>query len=117
MLLILTTPASAAENCVSYTNFSNIAGLTLVPGAIQTNDVIQLTASQTDQTGAMWLTEKQSCSNGFSTTFRFKMSEIGDLGGGDGIGFAIQNGGLQTQGSEYGAITNAFGVSFNTFHN
>jgi hypothetical protein len=66
----------------------------------------------------MWYNTPQYVVGGFTTTFQFRMSNQGGLGGGgDGIAFALQNVGNNAAGMEYGAFSNNIGITLNTFFN
>ena len=54
--------------------------------------VLRLTEARVNVAGAAWYGEKQPVSQGFDTTFQFKLTEQGGLGNGaDGFAFVVQN--------------------------
>jgi hypothetical protein len=101
-----------------YPNFSSTAGLNLVGSAAQFGTSVRLTPATTSQNGAMWYAQKQNVFSGFDTTFTFRITNPGGaFGGGDGIAFSLQNFSPMSSGSEFGAVSNQFAISFNTFNN
>jgi hypothetical protein len=111
---------AARASAFSYPDFSSTAGLNLTGNAAQVGSVIRLTPAAQSQKGAAWYTQKQFVAGGFSTTFTFRITNLGNSGG-DGISFAVQNGGTGILGTEYGAESNSvpigLGVSLDTFPN
>src|SRR5688572_9080166 len=54
---------------------------------------VRLTRAKNNQSGAVWLREKQYVRGGFDTRFSFEFTDQGGLGrGADGLAFVIQNG-------------------------
>ncbi len=66
--------------------------LKLVKDAQFSSDVLRLTGPRKYTTGAAWAKEAQALSNGFETTFRFRLTEPADniYGGADGFAFVLQ---------------------------
>lgn len=62
---------------------------------------LRLTPAKVHQAGAAWLRQKQALGGGFDTTFRFRLSRRGGLGGGaDGFAFVLQNSGPAALGGK-----------------
>jgi hypothetical protein len=109
----------------TYPDFSSTSGLNLTGDAAQVGTVLRLTTPAQNLKGAAWYTQKQPVAGGFTTSFRFRITDLGSSGGieagGDGISFAIQDSGISALATEYGAETNSIstglGVSLNTFFN
>jgi hypothetical protein len=109
----------------TYPDFSSITGLNLTGDAAQVTTLLRLTTPAQNLKGAAWYTQKQPVAGGFTTSFRFRITNLGSSGGieagGDGISFAVQNSGISALATEYGAETNSIstglGVSLNTFFN
>jgi hypothetical protein len=115
--LILSLAGALSASAFTYTDFSSTAGVNLVGSAAQNGSFVRLTPATEAQYGAMWYTTPQYVANGFTTTFQFRISNPTQLGGGDGIAFALQNVGNMAAGMEYGAFSNNFGITLNTFDN
>ena len=65
---------------------------------------IRLTKAKRYQGGSVWLREKQTVQGGFDTTFSFRFTDPGGLGGGaDGLAFVVQNSGANALGGIGGA--------------
>lgn len=112
-----------------------LADLSLAGAATLESKALRLTAAREHQAGAAWLRDKQTIGGGFDTSFRFRVSQTGGLGGGaDGFAFVIQNSGpaaLGGTGSGGGfalgddsnasgrieAIPQSIAVFFDTFRN
>jgi hypothetical protein len=115
-ILSLAAALSAHAASFNYPDFSSTAGVTLTGNAAQNGSFVRLTPSTTVQYGAMWYNTPQYVIGGFTTTFQFRMSQQGGIGGGgDGIAFALQNVGNHAAGMEYGAFSNNIGITLNTF--
>jgi subtilisin-like proprotein convertase family protein len=102
---------------INFADFSSIAGLNLVGNAGQNGAVLRLTPAAQNQMGSAWATNKQPCASGFRTSFQFQFSNPGS-GGGDGVGFVVQNLGPNSDvwGGQ-GNWTNYVSVFFNTAWN
>lgn len=109
---------------ISYPDFSDPAGLTLLgDAAIANGNTLRLTPAAGSMEGAAWHAEKQFVSVDWETTFEFNLNEnVGDVGGSDGFTFVIQNhapaylaGGGGTLG--YNALPNSLVIEFDTFQN
>ncbi len=100
---------------INYPNFSSTAGLNLIGNAARNGSVLRLTPSAANQLGDAWATNKQRCVAGFSTSFQFQMSNLGN-GGADGISFTVQKAGPTALAAfaNLGAGTNYVSVWFNT---
>ena len=103
---------------IDFADFSSTDGLNLVGSASRTGAVLRLTPAAQGPAGNAWARTKQPCAAGFSTSFRFQMSNPG-AGGADGISFTVQNMGPTSSAAfaNFNAGTNYVGVWFNTFYN
>src|ERR1041385_4645912 len=93
--------AGPVTNCLSFTNFVSTNGLSLTGVATVTNGVLRLTPARDSQLGNAWLPQKQPVTGGFDTSFRFRITTLGNIlgnePGGDGITFTVQNVGPTNQ--------------------
>ena len=87
-------PPPAAE-AVSFADFRDPSLLTLIKDASVSDGRLCLSPAGLNRHGAAWLTEKQSVSAGFETTFRFQTS-----GRNNPFAFVIQNHGLSALGRD-----------------
>jgi hypothetical protein len=121
LILVLTTGAYAIAP-LSYPNFSNMAGLTLVGSAAQTGgNVLRVVPSVLYSSGAAWTVDKQSVQCGFDTTFTFQITGQ-TYTGADGLAFVIQNSTQNALGAGggwmgYHGIPNSLAVEFDTHYN
>lgn len=137
-LLSLTSVIAAATmagpafaGSITYSNFSDISGITLSGYARQatTSDgtVLQLTPAQAGgYAGNAFSTTTINASN-FSTVFQFRITNPGGVqdsagvSGADGLTFIVQSvsnsAGGSGSGGGYGGINNSVGVKFDTFMN
>lgn len=84
--LFVLSPLVSAQ--IAYPDFTNVSGLSLVPNAAQSGNVLRLTNSVISTRGAAWWSAPVPVAGGFDTTFRWQTSApIG--GGGDGFTFTI----------------------------
>lgn len=81
----LALAAVCGAQSFSYPNFSNLNGLNLLGAAVQTGNTLQLTSTATLQTGWFWRAAAVPVSNGFDTTFTFRVTP----GAGLAEGFAL----------------------------
>jgi hypothetical protein len=135
--------SSPAPPAIRHDKFTSAGWLTLVGDAGvardrgfygEPDDAVRLTRAVRNQSGAVWLSEKQAVASGFDTTFHFQLTDPGgDPPGADGIAFVLQNSGpeaLGGRGSAGGfAVTDprqrpqatgipwSFAVFFDTFQN
>lgn len=108
----------------SFTNFSAVSGLALNGSAERLGSRLRLTHARTNQTGAVWYTEKQPVQDGFETLFQCQITEP-FAGGADGFAFVIQNenagaiGNRERAGSGIGyhGIPRSLAVEFDTWNN
>ena len=110
---------------ISFPDFSNSTGLTLVgDAAVANGSILRLTPAASGMEGTAWYTaEKQFVSVDWETTFQFNLNDnVGDFGGSDGFAFIVQNhaatylaGGGGTLG--YHNLPNSLAVEFDTFQN
>lgn len=91
--ICLGSPSLQAQD-FSYTNFSSTTGLQLNGSATATgtNNVLRITPN-TGGIGSAWYTTLLPLSQGFSTTFKFQISQTSGMGAADGIAFVIQDNG------------------------
>lgn len=114
MLAVLVVAPAFAQ--INYPNFSSSAGLNLVGSAQVTGGVLRLTENRANQQGAAWYTTKQNLTNGFSTTFQFRMHGPSPEDGlGVGMAFHIQNVSPTLNVGERGG-TGTLTVSLSTFY-
>lgn len=117
---------------ISFADFSNPAGITLVGDATLTANRLRLTAASENLVGAAWLNERTDVQNGFITTFQFQITDRGGHkpdwepgvvnDGADGFTFTIQNEaptalGLFASGIGYYGIPNSLAIEFDTWNN
>jgi hypothetical protein len=100
--------------------------LNLVGNAERLEDRLRLTADQDNQTGAAWLSSKQSVQDGFEATFQWQIARSDPAVGGDGFAFVIHNAdvpfpdlalGTGGSGIGYSGIANSLAVEFDTVQN
>jgi uncharacterized repeat protein (TIGR01451 family) len=122
LALALATPVLAQSP--SYPSFPTPTDLQL-NGTQPTvsGGVLHLNPSQQNQVGAAWYPILQPVSNGFSTTFKFQITNPSQPTA-DGIAFVIQNSGAGLQavgdgggGIGYQGIDNSLAVEFDTYAN
>jgi len=104
-------------------------GLNLVGDAQWVDDWLRINLADMDRCGAAWNDEKVAVQGGFSTRFRFLISEPGGMqhptegtDGADGFAFVIQNHaadaiGLAYSNMGYGWMPNCIAVEFDTWLN
>jgi hypothetical protein len=107
----------------TFPDFSTSQGLSLVGSARTTDNRLRLTPADFDQTGAAWVSFRQPVGDGFDTTFKFQISDLG-VTGADGFAFVIQN---DTAGPSalgfgggalgYSFLANSIAVEFDTWFN
>lgn len=118
--------ASSQATVISYGNFSNTAGLTMVgsAGTVNTSDgtVMRLTPDVGSRSGAFYSTNSlQLGSNAtFSTSFQFRMTHSGGTPA-DGLAFVLAAAptglGSSGQGIGYQGVNNSFAIEFDTYDN
>ncbi|RYG36648.1 PEP-CTERM sorting domain-containing protein [bacterium] len=112
--------AGAAQANFSYGNFADTTGLALNEAAHSTGSALRLTEAVDWNRGSAWTTEKQSISEGFTTSFNY---HIGEGTGADGLTFTLQNGATWDVGGMGGSmgldgVFGSYGVQFRTYeHN
>lgn len=133
-LAVLAASAFAAgvRADISRPDFSNTAGLNVVQNSTIMGNELRLTGAIGGQVGGAWEDAKQRVSLGFTTTFQFKITNIGGgwdgtlSGGGDGFAFVIQNSGnlgpefagaLTGGGLGFNGMSNALAIEFDTWKN
>ncbi len=94
--------ASPVHADFDYTDFSSLAGLTLVQDASPSGPFVNLTSQVLSQKGALWTDTPQPISAGFDTTFTIEHALAS--GGADGSAFVIQNGGATALGNHAAAL-------------
>jgi hypothetical protein len=108
---------------LNYQDFSSTQGLNLVGNAIQSGTIVKITPSAPSNVGGTWATNKQAVNMGFTTTFRFNITDqhAWDQKGSDGFAFVIQNSNgsaLGNDGQYIGYnIPNSVAVEFDTYNN
>jgi hypothetical protein len=107
--------ALAGTNSFTYHDFGSTQGLTLKGSAAQSGNVLRLTPARDGQVGAAWYDTTQSVKAGFSTTFRFQITNLAG-GGADGFSFNVHNNGLDTLVGETGT-SDDLSVQFDTYQN
>lgn len=117
----LNSPGLPGPVTFDYPDFSSVEGLALVGSAARNKNVrdglvLRLTAATYNQLGSAWYERKAQVSLGFTTSFCFRISEPGALGGGaDGFSFNVQNAGTDQNVGEWSAF-NHLGIRFETFN-
>ncbi|HEX5009330.1 MAG TPA: L-type lectin-domain containing protein [Planctomycetota bacterium] len=126
-LLLAATLTSAARADVEFVGFSGPAGLNLIGDASVQAGELQLTSNSFLKKGGAWASAQQSVLHGFTTTFKFRITDPVSCSA-DGLAFVIQNdsgtalGGLGS-GLGYGAdadcgstsIQRAVAIEFDTW--
>ena len=92
---LVLAPALAAQS-FSYPDFTSTSGLNLVGLATQAGNILRLQdnvapASGGDNRGGAWYATPVCVTQGFDTTFTFRMHTPSTTGGADGLAFVIQN--------------------------
>jgi hypothetical protein len=125
-----------AQQTISYPNFSSSAGIQTNGNAAVTSNgtvqVLRLTPNTVGQVGSAWYAATLPLSQGFSTTFKFQLTQPAGIGAGDGFAFVIQNGafpngksgslavGDPTSGGGaigFQGLTHSLAIEFDTFCN
>ena len=122
--------AAADTVLVNYPDFSSTSGLNLQGATSKVGNVLRVsgTSGANGDAGSAWNMTQQPVASGFSTTFRFQITQLTGINdddgnnGGDGFAFGIQNSsgtalGATGGGMGYGGITNSVAVEFDTFRN
>lgn len=104
-LALVAGSTSSARADFAYANFNSIAGLTLNGAAIQSGPTVSVTPPVRASAGSFWRTDRQTVSNGFESTFTFRVADVAG-GGADGFAFLIHNAaaGASALGGTGGAI-------------
>jgi hypothetical protein len=117
----------------AFESFSSTEGLQLRQDAALVDKVLRLTPAHSNAVGAAWFHQRVPVRKGFTTTFRFQLTEQGGLGpGADGLALVLQNVGTDAIGGRGGsggfglgghghenehAIPQSISVFFDTFKN
>ncbi len=125
--------AAQERKSFSFETFPSAEGLQLRQDASVGGNVLRLTPANTNTVGAAWFSQRVPVRNGFTTTFRFQLTEQGGLGrGADGLALVLQNVGTDAIGGRGGsggfglggrghaneqAIPQSIAVFFDTFKN
>ena len=118
LLIVFCAAAAPLHAQITFSDFSNVSTLALNGSAAQATNgsgqkVLRLTRDgQFHKSGTAWfMTQQQSVSGGFTTTFQFQITHLPTNGAGpaDGISFVIQNSsgagfGTAARGGSGGAI-------------
>ncbi len=106
---------TCAYAAIHFEDFGSVSGLNLVGDAAVSSNSLRLTGARRNQSGAVWLREKQPVGSGFETTFQFQLTRQGGIGrGADGFAFVIQNSGPSALGGRGSA--GGFAVEDPTYH-
>lgn len=89
-LALVAGSATSARADFAYPNFNSIAGLTLNGAAIQSAPTLSVTPPVRASAGSFWRNDRQTISNGFESTFTFRVRDVAGLGA-DGFAFLIHN--------------------------
>jgi hypothetical protein len=89
-LAMLAGGATPALADFDYPNFTSVSGLSFNGAAVQTLSTVSITPPVRASAGSMWKSERQTISNGFDSTFTFRVRDIANLGA-DGFAFVIHN--------------------------
>lgn len=137
VLLLAIAPRAEAAS-FNYRNFSDSSSLSLVGDVKTDGTALRLTAAEQEwQANAAWHHTSQDITDGFETTFRFRISNprsadnlyqgnsvidsSGNIGG-DGFAFVLRNSaapalGYAGGGLGYSGIFNALAIEFDTWDN
>ncbi len=124
--LVALCAGPAGAQSFSYPDFSSTAGLTLLGNAAVSGTDLRLTPALEGQSAAVWRTTKNRVQHGFTTEFKFRMTEPGGVPdffgflGADGLAFVVQNDtgtsiGASGSGMCYEGIPNSLAVEFDTW--
>jgi len=100
--------------------------LTLNGSASQSGGVLRLTPAAEGQAGSAWSDSKQPVQGGFTTSFTFRITDLGGVEGlppgADGLAFVVQNSSGSALGGGgggigYDGIPNSLAVEFDTWQN
>lgn len=121
---LVAIPTAAAAVTFDFSDFSDTSSLTLNGSAIQTDNILRLTADTSSQAGSAFITNPFSITADTSFSTRFDFWLTGDGFGGDGFTFMIQNDPLGNKavggagvGLGYSGISPSLAVEFDTFLN
>jgi hypothetical protein len=89
-LALVAGSATPALADFDYPNFTSTAGLTLNGAAVGSSPTISITPPVRASAGSLFKSERQTVSNGFDSTFTFRIRDIAGIGA-DGFAFLIQN--------------------------
>lgn len=122
----MTHVSIVVQNGFSYPDFASVSGLTLNGKAAPIDTFIRVAPLGSYTVGSFWYTNEQSVSNGFDTTFQFRISGP-DIQKADGLAFVVQNSGSNALGSAgegigYGgtfgsAIADSLAIEFDVYNN
>lgn len=122
LLAICTGLADAGPiPAINYPDFHNPTGLTLLGSAAVHGTELRLTPAVSGLGAAAWFHSLQPVTAGFSTTFQFRISDLG-FGGADGFAFVVQRSSLfELRGGGgaigYHGIPNSVAIEFDTWQN
>lgn len=128
MLIAIVLCASRVDAQIDYVDMRSLAGLQLVGTAMQSDSVIDINGFAPKLAGGLWHFDKQHVARGFTTSFRFQITDTSGQDdaagatGGDGFAFVIQNSEPAPLGGSggrlgYDAIKNSIAIEFDTYHN
>ena len=119
---------SAAQAQVNFASFgagdvgAEPGKLTLNGTSVLNANSIRLTTTNIGEAGTAFYNTRLSLLSGFTTTFRYSISDSNEFGAADGLAFLISNdpagaGALGTGGGDvgYGGLTNTFAIRITSF--
>jgi hypothetical protein len=107
----------------TYTNFSDLTGLTLNGNAAQDGSALLVGPAALDQIGSAYYTNQVNVGQGFLTEFNLQITpDSSSYTTADGMAFIVQNVGVNALGVStghpgYAGIPNSIAVEFDTFQN
>src|SRR5260221_3875075 len=97
LLAFVVLSGSAFAASINYPDFASPTGLIFQGDALLQAGFVRLTPSQAGKVGGLWLETKQAVTNGFETTFQFRITEKAGHGV-DGFTFVLQSRATPTLG-------------------
>jgi Bacterial lectin len=115
-LTLLITGGDVIEcEAIEFNTFDQAKGIELAGSAAVYKHALRLTPAKHSQTGAAWLTEKQTVFSHFETIFQFQFTHFCRFGGADGLAFVMQSAGPDAIGGRGSA--GGFGVASRMYRN
>jgi len=104
LLIAAASGAAQEKRSFGFAGFSSADGLQLRQDAAAVGDILRLTPARSNAVGAAWYSQRVPVRNGFTTTFRFQLTEQGGLArGADGLALVLQNVGPDAIGAHGGS--------------